>query len=298
MKKRYIICSPKYSGSNGIRVLHRLATELNDRGYDAYIFSEPVDGLNYKYVSKVTNKMRKNDIVVYPEIFVGNPLGFQNVVRYILFYPGKIAGEKCYDNYEVLFSFSKEFYKDADLLTLPGLDKTLFYYDGTKKDVDCYFVYKGGKWRDVPEFDNMIEINGGYPATRKELADLLRRTKTLYSYDHNSLLLDEALECGCKVKLVTKTGFIDYISDYYDAVKDYKKYIENFIEKTQAMDYKGKIRKDHLIKQLSGFTLNEGINFLKSKAMCLYYSNIPNHDKKAMRYWYRAQTLLNYKKNS
>ena len=120
----------------------------------------------------------------------------------------------------------------------------------------------------------------------------------MYSYDHNSLLLDEALECGCKVKLVTKTGFIDYISDYYDAVKDYKKYIENFIEKTQAMDYKGKIRKDHLIKQLSGFTLNEGINFLKSKAMCLYYSNIPNHDKKAMRYWYRAQTLLNYKKNS
>lgn len=245
MKKKYIICSAKFSKSNGVRVLYKLQEELQARGYDAYMFAPgSYCDDKHKYISDITEEMRKNDIVIYPEIVFGNPLKFQNVVRWILYYPGKLGGDNKYADYEQVFTFNKTYAKQYDVLGMDTLDKNLFYYDGTVKDIDCYFVYKGGKWKEIEEFNSMTEINMKFPEKREDLANLLRRTKTLYSYDRNTLLLDEAIKCGCEVKIVEENGFSDYKGDKYDKFCAlFNEQITNFIDKTQKMNYKGKIQK-------------------------------------------------------
>lgn len=48
----------------------------------------------------ITEKEKENDIIIYPGTVSGNPLEFQNVVRWILYYPGIIGGDKKYSDYE------------------------------------------------------------------------------------------------------------------------------------------------------------------------------------------------------
>lgn len=247
--KKYIIWAPEYMHSNGVRCLYRLAEVLEERGYQAYIYTYyPKKHNKIKYIRCITQENRKNDIVVYPEIVVGNPLGFQNVVRWILYYPGKLGGEAQYDAYELPFTFNRIYSAQGDVFYLQTLDHKLFYRDATIKDEECYFVYKKGRWKDVPEFEGMTEINMRYPSTRKELAALLRRTKTLYSYDDCSQLLDEALLCGCDVKLVRENGF----ESYQPAIPliSENEALENFIQKTQQMHYRGPIPQSSVFEAL------------------------------------------------
>ena len=143
-KKDYIIVAPKYSKSNGVRTLYRLAEELENKGYNVYVFAPKTKDVNCKFISQVTEKMRKQAIVIYPEIIWGNPLQFNNVVRYILYYPGKLGGTKEYNKNELLVTYSKKYYSNAGEMYFPCLDAKLFYKDDTLKDLDCYFVYKKG----------------------------------------------------------------------------------------------------------------------------------------------------------
>ena len=46
------------------------------------------------------------------------------------------------------------------------------------------------------------------------LGDVLRRTRTLYSYDHKSTILKEAVICGCRV-LVVMIRFILLLINTY-----------------------------------------------------------------------------------
>ncbi len=245
MKKKYIIYAPSYTKSNGIRVLYALAEILQTQGFDVFMYAlASREKSNLRFISSVTRDMRKNDIVIYPEIVPGNPLSFQNVVRYVLYFPGKLGGDSRYDAYEQIFTFDKRYYANAPVLTINNIDSSLFHVDpSVTKDRDCYFVYKGGKWKEVDELKNLQQINMQEPASRAELARLLQRTKTLYSYDHFSLLLDEAVACGCTVKLITQDGFADYKTSVQPNQGKYDpNQLQFFITKTQNMNYTGNIR--------------------------------------------------------
>lgn len=246
--KNYIICAPSYACSNGIRVLHFLSKILEENGYNAYMFSPAPHHKDYKYVEKITDDMRKNAIVVYPEIVKGNPLGFQNVVRYVLYYPGVLGGNKEYHSSEMIFAYDRVFTTLGNVLTVPFLDTTIFYDDASPKRQDCYFVYKGGKWKEAIETSGLLEINMHYPDTREKLADLLRTTGTLYSYDNHTALLEEAIFCGCKVKIITNEGVKDYQSRYFESIKDFGEQLVNFINVTQNNNYQGEIEKTATFK--------------------------------------------------
>ena len=163
MKKGYIIYAPKYSKSNGVRVLYKLAEILKSKGFSAYVFAPPSDEIECDFISEITSEMRENYIVVYPEIVVGNPLQFKNVVRWVLYFSGKLGGEEKYWDYENVFTFNEIYKSDCPVLSISTLDKKLFYADDTVKDIDAYFVYKGGKWKEVPELEGLIEINADFP---------------------------------------------------------------------------------------------------------------------------------------
>ena len=150
--KDYIICAPKLSNSNGVRVLHVLAQKLKEKGCNVKLFSVPDENNKDICITHITDDMRQNSIVIYPEFIYGNPLKFKNVVRLILYYNGVMSKFQNFEG-ETLFTYNKKYAPNVDLLCIPGLDENIFYKDeNVRKDRDCYFVYKGGMWKDIPEF--------------------------------------------------------------------------------------------------------------------------------------------------
>src|SRR5574344_2544276 len=205
-ERDYIICVNGYIHSNGSRVLHNLANHLEKNGYNVYMYSLYPRCEKYKYIDKISQKMRDNDIVIYPEIVFGNPLGFKRVARYILYYPGINGGDCKYHPAEMIFTYHRNFSDKGDILTVPYMDNNIFYKDNTPKTRNCYFVHKGGKWKNIPETDEITEINMQYPQKREDLGNLLRETKILYSYDDCSAILEEATLCGCEIKIIRENG--------------------------------------------------------------------------------------------
>jgi hypothetical protein len=248
-RKKYIICAPLYSGSAGVRVLYMLRDILEEKGFDAKIFclSKNTQTDLSVFTKKITNDNRKNDIVVYPEIVAGNPLRIRNVARLILFYPGRNGGMRRYHKSEMLFTYHPEFMPDADILTIPWIDESLFNNPGYERTQDCCFVYKGGRWKDVKELNNLPTITMRWPESREKLADLLKHTKTLYSFDNASAVLEEALLCGANVMLVTAEGYMPYKSRYKYESEKFPEQLKNFITKTQTNDYKGRIQSRYLL---------------------------------------------------
>lgn len=240
LKKDYVIYTFPCEKSNGIRVLYLLANRLRDMGYNVYLYNDvSLANVSYAYgfkcINKITNRLRKRAIFVYPEVIVGNPLMAYKVVRYVLYYPGVNGGEKKYHDSELIFTYVPEFYPGARVLTVPHLDEKLFYDDFSVRTQDCYFVHKKGKFRDAPETHGLLEINMSYPDTREKLADLLRTTRILYSYDDCSAILDEAFVCGVDVKIVTQEGIENYVSQYFEITKNFVEQINYFVKVTQAM---------------------------------------------------------------
>lgn len=274
MTKDYIIWTPAYDKSNGVKILHLLYKGLEKKGFKVFLYSSEPYSDGYDYIDKITTEMKKNSIVIYPEIVEGNPLRFKNVVRFVLNYPGKLGGREKYHKSEIIFTHFKDFHPDAELLTIPWIDETVFYNDNSAKVQDCVFVYKGGKFRETEETKGLLEINMDYPQTQNELAELLRKTGTLYSYDNCSSLLDEAFLCGAKVKIVTQEGIEDYNVNYRELINDFDKNFQNFINVTQNMDYKGLIEKPRI-------NLVEKIEFA---AKYLVYKYILKNEKYTLKY--------------
>ena len=287
-KRPYVIYAPYYSKSAGCRVLYKLGALLEEKGFQVYMYAPP--SAEYKkctYLShrEITDELRQNAIIVYPETVVGNPLQFQNVVRYVLYYPGLNGGTKTYHESEVIYTFFEEYDPGFPVLFISTMDETLFYKDETPKTVDSYFVYKNGKWKEIPEFSRMVEINMKYPATRPELADLLHRTKNFYSYDAKTLLLNEAAACGCNVYIVTEDGFEPYTGyeEFLKSVKGTDAQLTDFIEHTQKMNYQG---------TPEPIRLNQKADWLKSKVKYYFYKYLLANASDAERHYYLSNRYM------
>lgn len=212
-KRRYVICAPPYSGSAGVRALYLLRDTLEARGFDARIFKYGRKGCPFVpkrcFVTEIDDAMREEGVVVYSESVWGNPLGFRRVVRWVLNYPGLMGGDRTYARGEYVVSWVPQYLDCEHELRLDLLDRSVFYNDGRVKDTDAVFIHKGGEVRRTPELAHLPVITISNPSSRRELAELLRRCRTLYSHDKNSLLLEEARLCGAKIAVVTESGFED-----------------------------------------------------------------------------------------
>ena len=245
--RRYVICAPQGGGSAGVRVLYALCDELRRRGCSAAIYPYGRKARRSRCadtVTSVTPEMRENDIVVYSETVWGNPLGFRNVVRWVLNVPGRFGGERSYHQGELVVAWLRQ-YADVDLtLRLDLVDRTLFYDDGGKKTTDAVFVYKGGRVRRTPELAGLPVITMTWPKTREELGALLRRTRVLFSHDANTSLVEEAEACGAKVKIVTKNGTEDFVPSVEPySPERFEREISACVQKTQAMGWHGDINR-------------------------------------------------------
>lgn len=239
-KRRYIIFAPPLCRNNGVRALYTLYSSLRDAGCEAFIFCPERQEAPYQYMLSFDRETRENDIMVYPEVISGNPLRFRHVVRYVLYYPGRLGGEASFFPAEKIFTWDNA-YIDAPAIRFPYIDRALFYDAHLPKTQNCYFVHKGGRWRDIPDMENMVEINMQFPETREELARLLQTTDTLYSFDVKSALNLEASLCGARVKIVRENDIVDYQRDIMDDASTLRAQLAAFICQTQAFRYEGEL---------------------------------------------------------
>ena len=221
-------------------MLYRLCVELETLGFDARVL---VYGRRYcgddipkcRMVKRFTDEMRKDSVVVYSESVWGNPLCAHHVVRWVLNKPGQQGGETHFSANELVFSWSSQYHPSPHRLRLDVIDRDLFRDTGEERTTDAVFVYKGGYVRETPELRGLPVITMNYPARRKDLAALLRRTRILYTHDLHTALVDEAIACGAQVRIVTLGGFETFrqSGELYDPADSVRQLAE-FVRLTQS----------------------------------------------------------------
>lgn len=194
LTKPYYILSPKYqSNSGGIMILYKLKDLLTNLGCEAHI------------VNNEKAEVPKDAIAVYPEIYSGNPLGCNTVARFVLNAPGRIGGDKIYDEKELVFVFDYMFDKYVKnkiqgRLFIPYIERDLFFNRGWERTLKLSYNGKGPVNQILPKDVQDINVRG--PVGRKLLAELLNRAKVLYCFDYATIMMQEAALCGCPVVLL------------------------------------------------------------------------------------------------
>jgi hypothetical protein len=226
MKPRYLVYAPGYNADSGGSIfLHELVHALNSLGEPAALwpFHQPRNGNPFGYLHAFLRRpsilwrrprfpvqperntpvaspwhLRRDSIVVYPEIILGNPLRARNVVRWLLYKPG------LRDPYR--FEPGEMFFRAGDMSDLPevtGGAPDLFLWkinpayrnEGrTDRKGACYIVRKGSDKPRIPETADAIPIDG---LSHAEIAAIFNRCETFYSYDEATFYSQYAAICGC-----------------------------------------------------------------------------------------------------
>lgn len=192
---KFVVTAPPYNEkSAGCVMLYTLRDELKGLGYDAEIMqfnqSQPVND---------------DSIVIYPEVIDGNPLGAKNVVRYFLNREGYASGNKVNASpNDFILVFNKLYHDNPHAIVRVENLNPHCHFDGSKltmdRNLDCTYIGKGSMYSDECKVvEGTIEITRSAPADKRGLADLLRQTRFLFTYDICSALNAEAIMCGAVV---------------------------------------------------------------------------------------------------
>jgi hypothetical protein len=215
----FIVWAPPYTHrSSGIRALYRLCHHLNVGGYSAAMHGVGITPDNW--LTPFYNGKIDKSIVIYPEIVSGNPLKAKKVVRWVLNDPGLLGGDSFYNPDEIVFVYDAQKLSIASIaanqdlgpervLWIGLIDPNYIYEDkDIKKTMITTFKNKGLKLsRRYPLPENLIaEPIENITPDLSSLGHVLRKTKTLYSYDHYSNILREAFISGCEVKVIGEDG--------------------------------------------------------------------------------------------
>lgn len=231
----YIVYAPHFDETSGGSIfLHLLVHRLNELGEAAFLwpwgaptqFSLRDWGRTYlrkprlllplRYARLCGQKLRTNpawctpqaqredlsndSIVIYPEVILGNPLGAQNIVRWLLYTPG------VKDAYA--FTPGELFFKASEMCDLPDLtggapDLFVWYLNPVYKNEHrpdrkgvCYTARKGLDKPRIPETEQeaAICIDG---LSHLETAKVFNACHTFYSYDEATFYSQYAALCGC-----------------------------------------------------------------------------------------------------
>ena len=204
---RFLIWAWDYSTDTGGGVaLHRLAHNLALRGHDARLTCHRTCH-DWRGLPTEQRLAASNQIVVYPEIVEGNPLGGRRVVRWILNTPGfygKGNGDGVYGGQDLIMQWSADFkvdpkYKVGGLLTA-FRDYSEFRdrgYSDLRQGV-CYAVRKGrGKVLDQHPADALCIDDYAARGGDDYLINVFNERERFICYDDVSMLPTLAALCGC-----------------------------------------------------------------------------------------------------
>lgn len=219
---RWIVTLPRFlPQSNGIRFMHRMVDMLVSLGRDARIafinensvWSQTVEpgapgAVNPEWKAPLCHGPGDvpGSIVVYPEIIHENPLGAEKVVRYFGNRDGYLTGKKVsIGPSDYVVAHSRVIRRDAgNVLYYPEINPC-FHADGTeplsRRTVECTYDGKGVLYGPVYPIPGTIAIRRNWPPSQVELAELLRRTRVLHTWDPWTSTNVEAILCGAALKV-------------------------------------------------------------------------------------------------
>jgi hypothetical protein len=215
----YLVC-PQYTvKSAGVKAIYLLCHYLNVRGYPAFLITYPevnleaVEEITFDLISPaLTKPMLKRHlrngqapITVYPETVRGNPFSAPCVVRYYLNFPGLLGGGPVSAD-ELNFGYAQVLAEAIDspsnVLFIPTIDTNVFH-PPTANEVRKGTCFYAGKYQEICKgklFDitkDSLEITRGRDAqTPPEIAQIFRTSELFYAYE-NTMLISEAILCGC-----------------------------------------------------------------------------------------------------
>ena len=193
---RFILNLHQFEASAGVRANWYLLDLIGKLGYST-ASNVPAD---------------PDDIVIYPDCIRGNPLNARRIVRYFMFFPSTIGDHwHCADRTpasELMIVWHQSFFEDSQKLydgklghpiTIPTIESGLFYPEA--KGIES-MVYTGKyTFHELPEIPIGVIVTRT-SHSRKDLANMMRRTHNFYSMDHWTAALYEAALCECATFLV------------------------------------------------------------------------------------------------
>ena len=209
----FYVASPAYTEkSSGVRCLYLLCHHLNRLGYPAYITDRgaPRDLLTPLIGATFMEARRRagvRDIVVYPEVQAGNPLGGKRVVRYLLNKPGWFTGVgmEGYGPRDYFIHFADEFLPvglKSQRLMLPLVDETIYGQPGPQHGRRGFLIYCHRRKLDLSQIPTWVSpyqiISMENPRSHRELAALYQNSLALIIGERTAAS-NEAILCGCPV---------------------------------------------------------------------------------------------------
>lgn len=216
----YVIVAPSYNdNSGGIGFLHRLAHELVMIGERAVLW--PIHASPNSFISDILGRklrkirytmmpdttaglassadIRRNPIVIYPEIIMGNPLGVEQVVRWLM-YPPKLRGTTTSFGSKDLFFKASDFSDDisltggAPLLQLFSVHPAYTDRGSKQRHGTCYMMRKQPNKQILhnPECD--ICLDG---LSHEAIAEHFNRCERFICYDEATMYAQFAALSGC-----------------------------------------------------------------------------------------------------
>ena len=196
MDRPYMIWSPEWRHvSGGIRVLHVLADELRQRGFNAVMHmthgayaGNPFD---VPCSSSLSVAEQAEAIHVFPEITVGNPSGSDRVVRWLLNFA---------ERPDMKFVWMPSI-GDYPVLNVPFIETELFCFDRRDRSGVAVWAGKGSIDHSLVPAGAQV-ITHSWPVSRVEVAELLKSVEYLLSFDPYTAMNTEAAMCGTPVLVV------------------------------------------------------------------------------------------------
>ena len=289
--------------SNGIVMLWNIAYQFSLlKKSNIFVYEMPWGERNippHKFLRLLIDKKEfealENPIVIYPDVEAKNPLNAKRVVRYLLAKPLSLENKFLPGPEDYIVSYSKlisdqkildEFYFLGDELEILNEVKS-------KSEKNLISIYYGKCFiEEVPlyikgiisKFDSVKIISRTSPDSKKELYDILSKSKLLISFDSFSHIALIANIFGTPV-LFTNDIFSKVFSNFNQKIYGYyyKKDIEALKQIISPKNFKR--ISDETIKELHRIKSNESKNIEK------FHNSILNHFNSIHNLAYKKENL-------
>lgn len=237
IKRDYVFCAPFgfNDKSSGVRAWYKLIDQLREKGFGVEL---TIHGYNVKIGER---------IAVYTDCTTGDPLHSSRIVR-LYFYKDKFFTWMPHNrteeelSTEILFTWNPDWFYSENVIQIDTIEHELFNNNNPINRIHDVLYYVGKARFDknavlsIPKGSPVVTFDPWWPQTRKEMAELLRSTKTLISYDPDSCILPEAKLCGCKVLLAPEMREWTFKDEFlpFDKPEKFDEMLDNFIDVTQS----------------------------------------------------------------
>ena len=207
--------------SQGCVLLHKLAHTLNEVGHEAAILffrghGSQTNGFfsvdpkfyceGYKNIvlsdERAFLKFKEGAVVIYPEIITGNPLGSDYVVRYMLNREGFIKAGVMINpsDQDFILTHSYHYHRKPHFHLYNYNGSEFFNRSQTEKfnerKLDLTYIGKGAKYTTCSVLNGTQEVTRKWPASKLELANLLKKSRYFYTWDTVSATVFDGILCG------------------------------------------------------------------------------------------------------